>query len=102
MSQNKDDELNALLARLDEETRRRWAEHLATIDAEVEEKGPAALREHLDAALRHLLAIGWTLHRCYAEEEAKAVLRPIGEAAAAVDFVRGALDTISKKPEWSQ
>jgi hypothetical protein len=95
------EELARLLASLDEETRARWSEFLHAVDAEVEERGPAAVREHLEAALKHLLAVGWAAHRCYDEEDAKAVTRPVGAAAVTVEAVRGVLAEIAKKPEWS-
>ena len=96
------DELNRLLEVLDPETRARWEEYLAEIDDEVREKGPACVREHLDAALRHLLAVGWALHLCYSEDEARQLMAPIGDAASAVEFAKAALAEVPKKPEWSQ
>lgn len=95
------DELTALLETLDPETRKRWESFLAEVDADITERGPSVVREHLEEALRHLLAVGWAVHRCYSEAEAKGVMEPIGDAAAAVEFVRSALDEVAKKPEWS-
>lgn len=96
------DDLHELLERLDDDTRERWADVLEAVDAEIREKGPAALREHLDAALRHLLAVGWALHRCYADEESATVMGPLGEAACTVEELRASLELFQKKPEWSQ
>jgi len=96
------DELHRLLDALDPETRERWEEYLAEIDTEVREKGPQAARDHLEAALRHLLAVGWAVHLCYAGEEAQQVMAPLGEAASAVEFAKTTLDQVPKKPEWSQ
>jgi hypothetical protein len=93
-------ELTALLERLDEETRTRWEEYLARVDEEVTEKGPSCAREHLEAALEHLLAVGWTLHRCYTDTSA--ILGPLGDAAATIEKLRALLEEIAKKPEWSQ
>jgi hypothetical protein len=95
-------DLAALLDQLDEETRVRWGRYLERIEAEISEKGPAAAREHLEAALEHLLAVGWTLHRCFADEESSPVMKPLGEAASTVENLRMALDLIPRKPEWSQ
>lgn len=95
-------EIHDLLSRLDEETRDRWENHLVAVDAEVEEKGPNVAREHLEAALRHVLAVGWALHRCYATEETTGVLGSLGEAAATIEKLRALLDGMAKKPEWSQ
>jgi len=95
------DQLEELLSQLDEATRERWSELLERVDAELAEKGPMALREHLDAALGHLLAIGWALHRCYSSDESRAVMGPLGDAATTVEELRASLDQISKKPEWS-
>ena len=96
------DELHRLLDVLDPETRARWEVYLAEIDAEVREKGPACAREHLDAALRHLLAVGWALHLCYSDDEARQLMAPIGDAASAVEYAKAALAEVPKKPEWSQ
>ena len=95
------DQLDELLAQLDEATRDRWKELLERVDAELAEKGPMALREHLDAALGHLLAIGWALHRCYSSDEAAPIMGPLGDAATTVEELRASLDQIAKKPEWS-
>jgi hypothetical protein len=95
-------DLDELLEHLDAATRARWASVLEAVDAEIQDKGPAALREHLDAALQHLLAVGWALHRCYAAEESDAVMGPLGEAASTVEELRAALEKLEKKPEWSQ
>jgi hypothetical protein len=95
------DQLEELLAQLDEATRTRWKELLERVDAELAEKGPMALREHLDAALGHLLAIGWALHRCYSSDDASQVMHALGDAATTVEELRSGLDLISKKPEWS-
>jgi hypothetical protein len=100
MSQN--DDLGRLLDALDQETRARWGKYLEEVDAEIEEKGPAAAREHLESALKHLLAVGYAVHRCYSQKESAAVMNPIGDAAAAVEYAKGLLDQLSKKPEWSQ
>ena len=94
-------ELADLLAQLDEETRRRWAHVLEEVDAEVAEQGPAAARQHLEKALEHLLAVGWTLHRCYAPSETTEVIGPLGDVAGTIEKLRAALDQIRKKPEWS-
>jgi hypothetical protein len=95
------DQLEELLAQLDEATRDRWKELLERVDAELAEKGPMALREHLDAALGHLLAIGWALHRCYSTDESASIMGPLGDAATTVEELRASLDQIAKKPEWS-
>lgn len=95
-------ELADLLAQLDEETRLRWERYLSAVDAEISEKGPAIAREHLEAALEHLLAVGWALHRCYVLEDGETVMGPLGDAALTVEKLRAALELISKKPEWSQ
>src|SRR5438067_12960456 len=97
-----DDDLGRLLEQLDAETRARWAKYLEEVDAEIREKGPGAAREHLEAALRHLLAVGYAVHRCYSQKESATVMSPIGDAAAAVEYAKGVLDQIAKKPEWSQ
>lgn len=96
------DDLGRLLDSLDAETRARWGQYLAEVDAEIEEKGPTAALEHLEAALKHLLAVGYAVHRCYSQKESAAVMNPIGDAAAAVEYTRGILAQIAKKPEWSQ
>jgi hypothetical protein len=96
------DELEELLERLDDATRERWAAVLEGVEAEIRDKGPQALREHLDAALAHLLAVGWALHRCYADDESAQVMRPLGEVASTVEELRSSLDLFQKKPEWSQ
>jgi hypothetical protein len=96
------DDLAALLSQLDEETRGRWEAYLAEVDDEIREKGPSAAREHLDAALEHLLAVGWALHRCYASDEASPVMGPLGDAALTVEQLRALIDQLAKKPEWSQ
>jgi hypothetical protein len=96
------DDLGRLLDALDAETRARWSKYLHEVDAEIQEKGPAAAREHLELALKHLLAVGYAVHRCYSHKESSAVMGPIGDAAAAVEYVKGVLDQIAKKPEWSQ
>ena len=96
------DELNRLLEVLDPDTRARWEEYLAEVDSEVRDKGPQAARDHLESALKHLLAAGWAVHLCYAEGEAGEVMGPVGDAASAVEFARSALDQVPKKPEWSQ
>ena len=97
-----EDDLTRLLSRLDAETRARWGLYLAEIEAEVAAKGPEAVREHLEAALRHLLAVGWAAHRCYDEAEAGAVLTPVGEAAQAVENARLTLAGIARKPQFDQ
>jgi hypothetical protein len=97
-----DDDLTRLLSRLDEETRARWGLYLAEIEAEVASKGPDTVREHLEAALRHLLAVGWAAHRCYDESEASAVLTPVGEAAQAVENARITLAGMPRKPQFDQ
>jgi hypothetical protein len=95
-------ELDRLLQALDADTRARWEEYLAKVDSEVREKGPQAARDHLEAALRHLLAAGWAVHLCYAEGEAQQVMSPVGDAASAVEYAKAALEQVPKKPEWSQ
>jgi hypothetical protein len=94
--------LAELLDQLDDETRHRWAQYLEQVEDEIAEKGPATVKKHLDAALEHLLAVGWALHRCYAEDESTPVMGPLGDAATTVEKLRSALELISKKPEWSQ
>jgi hypothetical protein len=94
--------LDQLLASLDEDTRARWADLLERVDAEIREQGPEALRVHLDAALRHLLAIGWTLHRCYAHDESAPLMAPLGAAACTVEELRCTLDLLARRPEWRQ
>ena len=96
------EELTRLLDALDPQTRDRWEKYLEQVDAEVREKGPQAARDHLEAALRHLLAVGWCVHLCYSEAESNDVMSPIGDAASAVEFAKHALEQIAKKPEWSQ
>jgi hypothetical protein len=96
------DDLGRLLEALDAETRARWAAYLAEVDGEIEARGPSVAREHLEAALKHLLAVGYAVHRCYSQKESAAVMNPIGDAAAAVEYVKSVLDQIAKKPEWSQ
>ena len=96
------DDLDRLLSALDQETRKRWGDYLSQVDREIEEKGPAAAREHLELALKHLLAVGYAVHRCYNQKESMSVMNPIGDAAAAVEYAKGLLDQIAKKPEWSQ
>jgi hypothetical protein len=93
-------ELADLLAQLDEETRVRWERYLEEVDAEITERGPICAREHLEAALEHLLAVGWALHRCYADTNG--VIGPLGEAAQTIESLRSAIERIMKKPEWSQ
>lgn len=95
-------DLGRLLDALDPETRARWERYLTEVDAEIEDKGPAAAREHLEQALKHLLAVGYAVHRCYSQKESSSVMNPIGDAAAAVEYAKGILDQITKKPEWSQ
>lgn len=96
------EDLVQLLESLDDETRSQWQSFLEAIDAEVLEKGPRAARDHLEEALKHLLAVGWALHSCYADTEARRVLGPIGEAARAVEEARATLEEVPKKPVWSQ
>jgi hypothetical protein len=96
------DELVRLLEALDSDTRSRWEGYLEEVDAEIRERGPQAARDHLEQALKHLLAVGWAVHLCYAKSEATQVMTPIGEAATAVEFARNVLDEVPKKPEWSQ
>ncbi len=95
-------DLADLLSQLDEETRVRWERYLEAIEAEISERGPAIVREHLDAALEHLLAVGWALHRCYANDETSPVMGPLGDAASTVELLRKEIDRLAKKPEWSQ
>lgn len=95
-------DLAELLAQLDDETRQRWERYLKSVDEEISQKGPMAAREHLEAALEHLLAVGWALHRCYALDESSPVMGPLGDAALTVEQIRSAIDLIEKKPEWSQ
>jgi len=92
-------DLSELLEQLDEDTRVRWERVLEDAEAEVAEKGPLAVRDHLDRALEHLLTVGWALRRCYSAEE---VLKLLGDAATTVEGLRAALDGLAKKPEWSQ
>ena len=94
--------LSDLLAQLDAETRARWEQYLVGVDEEVDEKGPIVAREHLEAALEHLLAVGWTLHRCYAANDSHQMLDPLGDVAHTIERLRHALDQLRKKPEWSQ
>lgn len=97
-----DDDLGRLLEALDHETRDRWGRYLAEVDREIDDKGPPVAREHLEQALRHLLAAGYAVHRCYTQKESAAVMAPIGDAAAAVEYVKSVLAQIERKPEWSQ
>ena len=96
------EDLHRLLEALDEETRDRWEEYLEEIDAEVQEKGPKAAQDHLEAALRHLMAVGWAVHLCYSEGEARHVLGPVKEAAKAVEEAAVTLEEVPKKPVYSQ
>lgn len=96
------DELTELLDSLDDDTRQRWEVFLEQVEAEVQQNGPRAAQEHLEAALRHLLAVGWTLHRCYGKAEARHVMTPLREAASVVENAREALLEVPKKPLWSQ
>jgi hypothetical protein len=96
------DDLLSFLEVLDVDTRSRWERYLLEIDAEVEEKGPQAASDHLEAAFRHLLAVGWVLRRCYADDEAGLVLGTVKEAASSVENAKGVLAIARKKPEWSQ
>jgi hypothetical protein len=96
-------DLTDLLARLDEETRLRWERYLVKVDADVSERGPQVVREHLERALEHLLAVGWALHRCYAvDENGNRVMGPLGDAATTVEQLRQLIDEIAIKPEWQQ
>lgn len=95
-------DLTELLASLDETTRARWEQYLKSIEGEIAERGPAIAHEHLEAALAHLLAVGWTLHRCFASEDASPVLRPLGDVATTVEDLRAELARLPRKPEWSQ
>ena len=97
-----DDDLGRLLSALDAETRARWAGYLAEVDAEIEANGPSIVRHHMESALKHLLAVGYCVHRCYQAKETAMVMNPIGDAAAAVEYVKSVVDQIAKKPEWSQ
>ena len=94
--------LSNLLQQLDAETRERWENYLKRVDDEVEEKGPVVAREHLEAALEHLLAVGWALHRCYHDDDSQVMLDPLGDVAHTIERLRHALDQLAKKPEWSQ
>jgi len=94
-------ELAQLLDELDEETRGRWASYLRDVEEQILEQGPHTVLRHLDAALEHLLAVGWALRRCYATEDSE-VLGPLGDAAHTVERIRAALAHLAKKPEWSQ
>ena len=94
-------ELADLLQELDEETRGRWASYLADVERQIQEQGPGTVLRHLDAALEHLLAVGWALRRCYSTEDSE-VLGPLGDAAHTVERIRSALAHLAKKPEWSQ
>ena len=93
-----DDDLGRLLDELDAETRARWAHYLEEVDAEIREKGPAAASEHLEAAFKHLLAVGYTVHRCYSPKESATVMSPLGDAAAAVEYV----PMNPTRPNWSE
>lgn len=97
-----EDDLGRLLDALDHDTRERWGRYLAEVDGEIDEKGPSVAREHLEQALRHLLAVGYAVHRCYTPKESAAVMAPIGDAAAAVEYVKSVLDQLARKPAWSQ
>ena len=97
-----DDDLGKLLEALDKETRERWGRYLTEVDGEIEDRGPAVAREHLELALKHLLAVGYAVHRCYSARESAQVMDPIGDAATAVEYVKSVLDQITRKPEWSQ
>ena len=96
-----EDDLGRLLGSLDEETRARWGRYLSEVDAEIAEQGPAVAHGHLEEALKHLLAVGYAVHRCYSPKETLAVMGPIGDAAAAVEYVKGLVTDLAKKPEWS-
>lgn len=94
--------LDELLATLDDDTRARWAKVLEQVDEELRDRGPCVVQEHLDAALKHLLALGWALHRCYTQEEAAPVMGPLGDAACTVEELRRCLDLLVRRPEWQQ
>lgn len=96
------EDLEAFLEALDPETRAKWETWLEQVDREVLECGPSALREHLDQALRHLLAVAWTVRTCHDEAESDDLLAPVRDAAAAIEHVRHLLDEVAKKPEWEQ
>ena len=97
-----DDDLGRLLDALDQETRERWGRYLTEVESEIADRGPQVAKEHLEAALKHLLAVGYAVHRCYTKKESAQVMEPIGDAAAAVEYVKGLLEQLMKKPEWAQ
>ncbi|MSP15586.1 MAG: hypothetical protein EXR73_03045 [Myxococcales bacterium] len=94
------DDLTVLLSQLDQATRQRWEETFQQVEDEIAAHGPAAARAHLDAALTHLLAVGWTLRRCFDDDTADAVLRPLGDAAETVEQLRSSLAALARQPEW--
>ena len=96
------DDLARLLQHLDDETRSQWEEFLEKVDAEVQERGPSAARDHLDMAQRHLLATCWALHLCFEDESARDVIAPVGEAARLLEDAKALLTQLNKKPGWSQ
>lgn len=96
------DELHRLLAELDDDTRACWEAFLHEVDAEVHEKGPTVAGRHLEEAVKHLLAAGWAVRRCYDPDDAGQVMEPVGDAADCVQSAKSILERLKKKPEWSQ
>lgn len=90
-----------MLDALDEETRERWRPYLEKVDADIREFGPSKVPEHLDEALKHLLAVAYSVRLCHSEDEAQHVLEPVRHAAEAIEHARRELRDVAKKPEWS-
>jgi hypothetical protein len=95
-------ELLRLFECLDDETRSQWEEFLEAIDDEVQDKGPSATRDHLDAAQRHLLAACWAIHLCFEDPDAQEVIAPVGDAARLLEDAKAIITQLQKKPGWSQ
>ena len=96
------DDLARLLSHLDPELRSQWEDFLERIDAEVQERGPSAARDHLEIAQRHLLATCWALHLCFEDDAARDVIAPVGEAARLLEDAKALVAQLDKKPGWSQ
>jgi hypothetical protein len=95
-------ELLRLFECLDDETRSQWQDFLEEIDEEVQERGPGASRDHLEAAQRHLLAACWALHLCFEDDDARDVIAPVGDAARLLEDAKAVIAQLHKKPGWSQ
>ena len=96
------EELTRLLDHLDPETRILWEEFLEAVDADVEERGPVAAREHFERAQRHLLAACWALHLCYEDGEARDVVNVLSDSARTLEGAKALLIQLPKKPGFSQ